>query len=75
MAKVAAIPTSRQRTAQEAAAGAREDERQHRQDARADDGQYATQICEQDDQHGELLMTIGGGRLIAAGTRVSVTLL
>ena len=41
----------RQRAAHEAAAGAGEDERQNRQDARADDGQHAAEISEQDDQH------------------------
>ena len=41
----------RQSAAHEAAVGAREHERQHRQDARAEDGQDAAQIGEQDDQH------------------------
>ena len=45
----------RQGAADEAAVGAGEDERQHRQDARADNGQHAAQIGKKDDQHAESL--------------------
>ncbi len=41
----------RQRAAQKRLAGAREDERQHRQDAGADDGQHAPEISENEEDH------------------------
>ena len=52
IAKVAAMPTSIGSVLRaKAAPGAGENERQHRQDARADDGQNAAEVGEKDNQH------------------------
>ena len=60
-----------QGAAGKAAVGAREHERQHRQDAGADNGQHAAQIGKKDDQH-EISSGRGGGAAQHAVHRVSV---
>ena len=66
IAKVAAIPASIGRVLRtKLPVGAREYERQHRQDARAEDRQDAAEIGEQDDQHGVALSEGGGAKLQA----------
>ena len=59
----------RQAAAEERPVGPREHERQHRQDARADDGQNAAEIGQQEQDHGRVLSRYQA----AAGLNVSAT--
>jgi hypothetical protein len=59
-AKASAMPSSIGRPCErKGAVGAREHEGQHRQDARAQDGEHTTQVGDDEEQHGVVL---GKGR-------------